>query len=481
MSTTKFQRQLFESTDRLTSALALNCCQFGCLIRDVPIAEYGLENSDWMAELKKVAPNLKLRDIVMPGTHDSASYTIPKAKFFAAVSLTQNLDVHGQLSMGMRYLDVRIATGSSGETAIFHGCVEGGLFSTILDQINEFLEHHVGEFIFLDLVQEYGRDFSEAKRVQMFQDIKSTFGDKMYTTNNCQQLLDTKLQNLNGKQLCVLLNNRIYGFEVDGTTYDENHIAETFGIFSAQRWMRSHWHNTRECSQLLEWNLEEVKTQGTNRRVFLTNQFVLTPGVGGAQDILSLLVGQVSLRPVSFAIKLYRKDVLDDFMREHAEEKWNIVMLDYCDLVPALVSFLIGLNFKSKISIQKAAVHAGSGESIDVTDKIQSFIKRQKVLYLTNISKDLELNFSEGKLTIAYKLGDSYHILDVDWDESSEVVVGEYSQNEGVLVHIDAQNQPKGCYSGGQIMNDRAAAAENGTILEYVAATEGNVEFSIVR
>jgi hypothetical protein len=446
------------------------------------MAEYGLENSNWMAKLQKAAPSLKLRDVVMPGTHDSASSTIPKAKLFAAVSSTQNLNITGQLNMGMRYLDVRVATGSSGETAIFHGCIEGGLFCNVLEQINTFLTDHAGEFIFLDLVQEYGRDFDNAKRVQMFEDVKSTFGDKMYSINNRQQLFETELQNLKGKQVCVLLNNRIYGFEMDGTTYDENTIADTFGLFCAQRWMRSHWHNTRETSQLLEWNLEEVKKHGTDRNVVLTNQFVLTPGVGGAPDIVNLLIGKVSLRPVSFATKLYRKDALDNFLREHAEEEWNIIMLDYCDLAPALVSFLIGLNFATPLTIVKAAVHAGMGDnSIDVTDKIQSFVKRAKVLYLTDIQHDLGLDFDEGKLIIAYKLGNDYHILDVDFDESSEIVVGEYSQNEGVLVHLDTDKQPKGCYSGGQIVDDKTAAAEYGTIMEYEAATQHHVEFSIVR
>lgn len=50
----------------------------------------------------------------------------------------------------------------------------------------------------------------------------------------------------------------------------------------------------------------------------------------------------------------------------------------------------------------------------------------------------------EGKLTIAYKPGTEYHILDVDFDETTEIVVSEYSQNEGLLVHVDPEYQPTG-------------------------------------
>lgn len=187
-----------------------------------------------------------------------------------------------------------------------------------------------------------------------------------------------------------------------------------------------------------------------------------------------------SLRPVSFASKLYQKDMLDDFLREHAEEPWNIIMLDYCDLVPALVGFLIGLNFPKKLTVTKAAVHAGVGDSIDVTDKIQNYIKRGTVLYLTDIKQDFGLEFDEGKVTIAYKIGNTYRILDVDFDESTEILVGEYSQNAGVLVHIDTEHKPKGVYSGGTIVEDKEAAAANGTVLEYSASAD-DVQFSIVR
>lgn len=475
----KFQRQLYDGTDCMASALALNCFQLGCLIRNVPMSEYSVDNSDWMEELRKANPSIKLRDIIMPGTHDSATYTFPKTKLFSAAGLTQNVDIYEQLSRGMRYLDVRVASSPSGESSIYHGCLQGGKFYDVINDIKRFLDDHSGEFVVLDVVQEYGRTFHEDKRVQMFNDLVELFGDKLYRTNDRKALMDTSLKDLD-KQIVIVMNNRIYNFEYEGVKYTETYVDETFGLFSAQRWMHSKWHNTRDMTQLFEWNLDEVEKYGDKRNVFLNNQFILTPGVGGVKDALDLLVGQLSLRPVSFASKLYQKDMLDDFLREHAEKPWNIIMLDYCDLVPALVSFMIGLNFPEKLVVTKAAVHAGIGDSIDVTDKIRKYIKRGKVLYLTDIQKDFNLEFDEGKITIAYKLGKDYRILDVDFDESTEILVGEYSQNTGVLVHIDTEHKPTGVYSGGTIVEDKAAAAANGTVLEYSASAD-DVQFSIVR
>lgn len=93
----KFQRQLYDGTDCLASALAINCCQLGCLIRSVPMSEYSVDNSEWMQQLHEANPSIKLRDVVMPGTHDSATYTFSKAKLFSAAGLTQNVDIYNQL------------------------------------------------------------------------------------------------------------------------------------------------------------------------------------------------------------------------------------------------------------------------------------------------------------------------------------------------------------------------------------------------
>jgi hypothetical protein len=49
--------------------------------------------------------------------------------------------------------------------------------------------------------------------------------------------------------------------------------------------MNSKWHNTRQISQVLEWDLETVQKHGTNRKKWSNNQFVLIPGVGGVLDV----------------------------------------------------------------------------------------------------------------------------------------------------------------------------------------------------
>ena len=54
-------------------------------------------------------------------------------------------------------------------------------------------------------------------------------------------------------------------------------------------------------------------------------------------DVLGLLFGTKSLRPVSLARELYRKDLLEKYIRDNSEKRWNVVLLDFPDLCPQLV------------------------------------------------------------------------------------------------------------------------------------------------
>jgi hypothetical protein len=134
-------------------------------------------------------------------------------------------------------------------------------------------------------------------------------------------------------------------------------------------------------------------TRAMTKPVLLMNQFVLTPGVGRPLDILLLLSGCLSLRPVSFATQLI--PTLQEFFRQYANESWNLIMMDFIDSIPGLVSFLISLNFVAELVIVKATIGVAIGDNggtdgplhnnRDVTNIISKFIYRNKVLFLTNV------------------------------------------------------------------------------------------------
>lgn len=517
---TRSQRKtVYRNFDCLCSSLALNCCQFSCCITDIPTIEFPCteQTHQWMTDLIEVAPEVKLRELIIPGTHDSASYMLSMWTPFSAAGRTQNVSVYEQLLRGARYLDLRVAGGCQEDpqnVSIFHGCLNCGPLEGILQEIKRFLELHPSEFLFIEVVPEYGRMYTDEQKLHTLHMVRDTFGaDTIFhgQRHTYNQLMNqwTLAQVVRGQKMnmCVMVHPRMYKFEVQDVVYLEENVLDEFGFVNSHRWMRSHWHNTRDIKMLQQWNLEEVQKYGPQEKKILNSQLILTPGVGGAWDAIKLLLGGNSLRPVSFAAALYRSEVLDVFFRDHADEAWNMVMLDYIDLTPALVCFLISLNFPSGLEILKAAAIAhldtdtatdeeiqlaAQAGSIDVTDKVASFVKRGCVLYLTDIQKDLGLKSPAGVLTIAYKMKTKHNnnayetsVLTVEFNAETEVLISPFCRNEENSTHvcIRPKDHPKGgCVKNGCVCTkEQAIAIGHDPILEFTTTENNECVFGIIQ
>jgi hypothetical protein len=231
--------------------------------------------------------------------------------------------------------------------------------------------------------------------------------------------------------------------------------------------------NTREASQLLQWNLEEVKAESKKGK-FLNNQIVLTPGVGGIQDIVKLLIGNISLQPVYLAGDLYKPaqkhgtPVLHTYFQQNSEDDWNVISMDYVDLCPAVMSLLVGMNFSS-FEILLATVQYGNPNfyrpSMSVTSKVKSHVLRDKVLFL-NVGRDFGSNF--GTLTLAYCINDKYFSIVIHFDGSSTIVLNEYNhmQAGSKEIVIDAEADEGTVNPGG-----------GGTVMLWSKGEEGGIEF----
>jgi len=458
LSSRATRKKVYRDLDCLCSSLAINCFQLSCCIPDVPQIEFPCKSltNTWMAQLIECQPQLKLRDLVIPASHDSGSYSLQATTPFSASGRTQNVSIYEQLLLGARFLDLRVA-GAGQENAsdvyIFHGCLQCTKLETVLEEIKSFMEQHPQEFIFVEVVAEYGRLYTDEQKLHTLELLTATFGESIYNGKlGYQNLMNkwTLAQVVTGqkKNMCVMVHPRMYKFEVNDKIYLEETILDDFGFVNSHRWQRSHWHNTRDLNQLQEWNLEEVRKYGTQQNKMLTNQIILTPGVGGVLDVVKLLLGGNSLRPVSFATALYKSEVLDLYFRDHAEEPWNLIMLDYIDLTPALVCFLISLNFPPTLQILKAdviVVDANDNETtnekseVDITDLVKSHVKRNRVLYLTDIQNDLKLDRERGTLKIAYKMEkngqDNCFVLEVEFDPETEVLLSAFCRNQENSVH----------------------------------------------
>ncbi len=136
----------------------------GASLTSIPMAWSDTGLSSWMEDIYTDNSEVRLNEIVIPGTHDSATYGISSSSDFAPGAdewyydlasgvvadwaITQNRDIYTQLKEGIRYLDLRVAY-HDGEFVIVHTMVSVGL-QEVLNQVKQFSDEHPYEVIILD-------------------------------------------------------------------------------------------------------------------------------------------------------------------------------------------------------------------------------------------------------------------------------------------------------------------------------------------
>lgn len=146
----------------IAAVLALVLCLLLAVFA-VPLFETGDRtpvpgSADWMAQLPD---ELSLSEIVIPGTHDSATQYVQLAFF----SKCQAMSIGEQLEAGYRYLDIRLGVDrEKGALQLMHGFTKckTGVFSDtlllhdVLDACCDFLDAHPGETVIFAVKQEHG-------------------------------------------------------------------------------------------------------------------------------------------------------------------------------------------------------------------------------------------------------------------------------------------------------------------------------------
>ncbi|MEL7115079.1 MAG: hypothetical protein AAGP08_05720 [Pseudomonadota bacterium] len=178
----------------------------------------------WMADNLASFGALKLNQLVMPASHDSAMYEVSDCTTVAGVGAnacstqTQTNDIQGQLTQGSRYFDVRpvmynssLVTGHySSTSSLALGC-NGPSLSDYLGQVAAFMQGS-GELVILKFSHYFDRDagsgFSYSDFQALVNSVRATLSDYMYTTPGAPGALSAQTLNAyigdgTGKVLCV--------------------------------------------------------------------------------------------------------------------------------------------------------------------------------------------------------------------------------------------------------------------------------------
>ncbi|HEY2028353.1 MAG TPA: phosphatidylinositol-specific phospholipase C domain-containing protein [Myxococcales bacterium] len=151
--------------------------------------------ADWMARNAELLRNRQLASVVLPGSHDAASYSLGRgssvcaaraSSAFAALGAfvaaprarTQEVTLSRQLEAGVRYLDLRVCAVPGEPRRFFmHHTWVGAPAAEALDQIDAFSRAHPREILLLDFQHLSG--FDDADRRQFAAELEQRFRGRM--------------------------------------------------------------------------------------------------------------------------------------------------------------------------------------------------------------------------------------------------------------------------------------------------------------
>lgn len=280
----------------------------------------------WMHDLYKDNPSAKLNQVVIPGSHDSATDMMnkqsPYAKFNKLHRVSQDLvymwakcqhhSVYDQLMDGIRYLDLRLENHPTGWKT-FHGLISNCLLD-VLEQIARFACNHQREIILIDFQHLVNFEFQDHVNLMEYIIKHPQLGPR-----------------LAGNHLGA------DGTFLDYWKVDKNIIlfyTEGFQHFSHLYWRRNlgienPWYNTPKKSVLQEKLVEGIAIRDPSK--FHVTQLILTPDVMkvvsgfvfGVSSLFKLTIPSIS--------NLIANGILQslDHTAKKANTHLNVVIVDF--------------------------------------------------------------------------------------------------------------------------------------------------------
>ncbi|XP_033118202.1 PI-PLC X domain-containing protein 3-like [Anneissia japonica] len=300
-------------------------------------------NPSWMENLPPDLCCQPLKNIAIPGTHNTFTYSLkadspvspgtpdtirnlvtvfgkPASKVILKWSITQSLTIKEQLEYGIRYFDLRVATCKKHPGLYFihglYGCsVESGLA-----EIAEWLDAHPKEVVFLDFNHLY--DMQPQDHQKLFEILKETFGNKLCPIIDTEETALNVLWE-NGWNVLVFYHNSYRQREDINTLWPGSHIPAP-------------WPNTPEPTKMVNL-LEANHTRGRNVKTFHVTQGILTPSGTTILQHIARPLKAVFAVPAMKNLKFYLKD------KKAGATGVNIVTADFVE-TDNFVECVLALN-----------------------------------------------------------------------------------------------------------------------------------------
>ena len=302
------------------------------------MAGNSVDVSQWMEKL----PNeKKLKDLVIPGSHDSGTFSLDKnmeigpdepnliRKFGKLVkpvvynwSVTQSMTIYEQLRSGIRYLDLRVAyrtADKNSEIRVLHGLF-GWTIDQVLDEVNRFVANYPKEIVILDFNHFYKMD--QAAHETLADTLLASFSEIFRAPGADGP--NVTLQEMWGNEEKVII------------IYHDYDVVDTYPCFWPPHLICSPWPNTDDTNQLLEILNKQSEASSISEDALQVTQALLTPQnltiVKHVTSTLKDVLASKCNRQVTEWLKT---------LRGTKSHKFNIIIADFVELsdfIPTVIS-----------------------------------------------------------------------------------------------------------------------------------------------
>tara|TARA_B100000674_G_C37968708_1_gene975866 strand:+ start:1903 stop:2898 length:996 start_codon:yes stop_codon:yes gene_type:complete len=319
------------------------------------ISEIEIETNKWMEILYQYIKHKTVKEIVIPGTHDSGTYSCtiergitPQSDFPSFLCkipclrpiilnfvIDQNYDILSQLNAGIRYFDFRVSLSIYDNKFRVHHSLYGDEYENIFNQILEFISINKNEIIIINFSHFYwkkNQNMTLDQHRSLLKIMESCIGKYLLSSDN----INMKIEDILKTDKRIIL---IYNGEFDENLTDLINQLNVNYIVNGSCNLENKWPNSQKITDLINYfnNDEDTSQYGIN---FFQLKAVLTPNKKSVfQGVFLPCYYPSSTRELAEIcnpsihkwLKLNKYNV-------------NIVSLDWIDHSPDLILYLIGKN-----------------------------------------------------------------------------------------------------------------------------------------
>lgn len=331
---------------------------------DLPKRTKDCDVSKWMEEKWNSIKDKQMHTIIIPGTHDSGSYSCdfnlgvapfgPKIiqkkyitcccqKTILSWTHTQKHSILKQMESGARYLDMRVCVSVIDDEIRTEHSIYGTTYKDLLKQVKTFIENTQKEFVILNF-RHFGKEtyygMSPADHTNFVNMIQEELGSYLVLKEEFHNTLEDLLS----------ANHRVFAI------YNEERVAEKYENLLLGKSIWNPWTDTHTPKELID-SLEEYENtfESMKEPIFFSMQSCITPNKKMIMDFLGKKIcGSFNKQkykntPCSLIqIAIEANNALYKWFIKQKEMgstySYNIISFDWIHLYNDFVLFLINFN-----------------------------------------------------------------------------------------------------------------------------------------